>query len=77
MLRFYIETGTIVYFGAEVNDNNFVIINPQWLLNCLGCIMYDVQFHGTKKLKLETRLIKAVDQLESNGLLSRNLLDSN
>jgi len=79
MLNFYNETGTIVYFGKDIfsaeddNDKNFVIINPQWLLNCLGCIMYDVEFHGSNGTKVDSKLNTAVDQLELNGLLSRKL----
>jgi len=80
MLKFYNETGTIVYFGKDLvsneeeNDKNFVIINPQWLLSCLGCVMYDVEFHGTNKTKVDPTLIEDAHQLETNGLLSRELL---
>jgi len=80
-LNFYHETGTIVYFGNSMmvdedrNDCNFVIINPQWLLDCLGCFMYDVKFHGSKETKIDTLYMEDVQQLEKSGLMSRKLFN--
>lgn len=87
ILRFYADTGTIMYYSinpadvADEEDNGsvealsqIIILDPQWLLKSIACMIYDLEIHGSKQFKLPSALLEDVELYETNGILSKTLL---
>jgi len=78
MLDFFHELGVIVHLNATEALRNIIVIKPQWLLEKLGKVIWDLDVHGgfydtaeIRKVGLEKELFEFTDK----GIISRDLLE--
>ena len=78
MIHFYMEIGTVLYFPQnkeiEHNTEDFLILNPQWLLNALAKFIYDKNIHRTALNEVEKQFRSQLIEYEDSGVISKNLL---
>mmetsp|Transcript_12831 Transcript_12831/g.15938 ORF Transcript_12831/g.15938 Transcript_12831/m.15938 type:complete len:96 (+) Transcript_12831:464-751(+) len=56
ILEFFHELGCIVYFSETEKLSKVVILDPQWLVKALGCVIYDQDFNPNYSRKLPREL---------------------
>ena len=78
MIRFYRKVGTILYFRVdneiEYSKSDYLILNPQWLLDALAKLIYDKDVQKTAMYQVNQAFNWQVVEYENTGVLSKALL---
>ena len=76
MLSLFHEQGVVVYYADDSRLKNLVVLDPQWLVDKITCIIRDFGLHG---LKRDRHLINGQPAkwraLREHGVLSASMLD--
>ena len=74
ILDFFHELGCILYFSETQKLREVVILDPQWLVEALGCVIYDQNIYKKYTRKLPRELRKDHKRFKDFGILSESLL---
>lgn len=73
MLSFFHETGSLFYFHRCSDLRDIVILNPQWLVDALTCLIYDNEVHTTSVWEVRRSLRPDEKLFRTRGVLSPRL----
>ena len=62
-LRFLRDRGLLCYFEALNDQADIIVLDPQWLLDALTCVIYDSKWHNkSEKPTTKSELLEAYKQ---------------
>ena len=73
MLSFFHEIGSLFYFQRSNDLRNMVILNPQWLVDALTCLIFDNDVHAGSVWEVRRSLRPDEKLFLTRGILSRRL----
>ena len=76
MLAFFHEIGSLFYFHKSKELRDVVILDTQWLVDALTCLIFDSDVHTTSIWDLRKTLRPDEKEFLDHGILSRRLREA-
>ena len=73
MLSFFHEIGSLFYFYRSKNLRDIVIVDTQWLVDALTCLIFDNDIHTSSIFSLPKSLRADEEMFMNTGVLSERL----
>lgn len=77
MLRLFHELGVLSYFDSSPEVRQFVVLEPQWIVNAFTKVIRDMRFHPFDTIgdvALRSTYAEDVGELNTRGIVSKRLL---
>jgi len=74
MLALFHELGMVLHFTGTDALNQIVIIQPQWLIDKIGCVIKDPDIHDFPSSVQESGLTEELNTFLESGIISKDLV---